>query len=125
MKVLLQDRDDAMRAVVRPMLARHGTSVLEARDPWEAARTAMRELPDVVLLSAADVHDGGLEVPAVLAARSPGTRTLLLGASEPHSPRLGLPPVDGYLPFPFDATRLRAAIAGVLAGAREPLLPEV
>src|SRR5690348_7229504 len=125
MKVLLQEHDDVVRAFIRPLLVGDGASVVEAKDPWEAARLVVREAPDVVLLSAADVYYSGLEVPGMLTTTGPPRpRVLLVGATEPRS-RTARLPVDGYLPFPFTAARLAAAIAAVLAPVRELLLAGV
>jgi DNA-binding response OmpR family regulator len=117
MRVLLQEHDEPVRALIRPMLEVHGNSVIEAKDPWDAARIATLEAPDIVLLSAADVYYRGLEVPRALAAGSPRSRVLLIGATEPHGARSPRLPVDGYLPYPFDAARLMNAIQGLLADA--------
>ena len=124
MKVLLQEHDAAVRALIRAMLEGSGTSVQETKEPWDAARIAGREAPDVVLLSATDVYWSGLDVPGVLAAAWPRPRVLLVGAAEPRKPGARLP-VDGYLPFPFTAARLLGAIEALLAPALEPALAEV
>jgi len=126
MRVLLQDENEAMRAVIRPMLAGHGMSLIEAVSPWEAAALAARHQPDIVLLSAADVYYSGREVPGLLASRARQIPTLLLGATEPRSTQAQRFPVDGYLPYPFDAERLLAAICSVVGSdAPECQLVEV
>jgi DNA-binding response OmpR family regulator len=124
-KVLLQEHDDVVRAMIRPMLVGAGTSVVEAKDPWGAARIAARETPDVVLLSATDVYYCGVDVPRVLAAGSPRPQVLLVGESEPRTPQAARLPVDGYLPFPFTAARLMAAIERLVAPTRGPVPVEV
>ena len=126
MKVLLQEQADALRAVIRPMLAGHQMSVIEVKDPWEAAALVARDAPDVVLLSATDVYERGRDVPQLLASGPLRTPTLILGASEPRSMHVSRLPVDGYLPYPFDAPRLLQAIKSVVAaGARQTLAAEV
>jgi DNA-binding response OmpR family regulator len=123
MKVLLQDGNEAMRAAIRPMLAAHGVGLLEAGSPWEAAAVAARHEPDIVLLSAADVYSAGREVPALLAGRTRRIPTLLLGGTAGDARRF---PVDGCLPYPFDAQRLLASISSVLGSiAAEYRLAEV
>ncbi len=114
MKVLLQEQDEAMRAVIRPMLAARGLTTIEATSPWEAAALASRCRPDIVLLSATDVYCSGREVPGLLANRAVRTPTLLLGASQPCSNRADTLPVDGYMPYPFDAQQLCAAIEALV-----------
>ncbi|HVA23472.1 MAG TPA: hypothetical protein VMW62_03690 [Chloroflexota bacterium] len=114
MKVLLQDQDDGMRALIRPMLAGHHVSVIEAKNAWDVPAMVARHEPDVVLLSAADIYGPGRDVPDVLASRSGRPRLLLLGAMEPRSAQAPRLPVDGYLPYPFEAERLLAAIDWVL-----------
>ncbi|HEY8695130.1 MAG TPA: hypothetical protein VIR57_20565 [Chloroflexota bacterium] len=114
MKVLLQDEDDGMRALIRPMLAGHHVSVIEAKNAWDVPAMVARHEPDVVLLSAADIYGPGRDVPDVLASRSGRPRLLLLGATEPRSAQAPRLPVDGYLPYPFEAERLLAAIDWVL-----------
>lgn len=112
MKVLLQDGNEAMRAAIRPMLAGRGLGLIEAGSPSEAAAAAAQHQPDVVLLSAADVYSAGRDVPALLAGRSRRIPTLLLGGTPSDTRRF---PVDGCLPYPFDAQGLLAGIDSVLA----------
>jgi len=122
-KVLLQDEDEAMRAAIRPMLAAGGIGLVEAGSPWEAAALAARHQPDVVLLSVADVYCNGREVPALLASRAKRIPTLLLGATEADVRRF---PVDGCLPYPFDAEGLLARICSIVgSGTPECPLMEV
>lgn len=120
MNVLLQEENEAMRAAIGPMLAAHGMSLIEAASAWEAAALAARRRPDVVLLSAADVCSGGGDMPALLAGRIP---TLLLGGTDADAERF---PVDGCLPYPFDAEGLLSGICSVVGSdAPECRLAEV
>ena len=87
--VLLVEDEDAVRALAREVLRRHGYVVLEARHGVEALRLAERH-PDAIHLLISDVvmpHMSGSELAARLSADRPKMKVLFMSG---YTDRLGL-----------------------------------
>src|SRR3954452_6572820 len=85
--VLLVEDEDAVRALAREVLRRHGYVVLEARHGVDALRVAERH-PDVIHLLITDVvmpHMGGRELGQRLTAVRPAIRTLFMSGYTHHA----------------------------------------
>jgi two-component system cell cycle sensor histidine kinase/response regulator CckA len=77
--VLLVEDEDAVRAVARQVLARHGYAVLEARGPEDAlALTETTQAVDLLLTDIVMPGLGGRALAAQFAARRPGTHVLFM-----------------------------------------------
>jgi len=78
--VLLVEDEDAVRALAREVLRRHGYVVLEARHGVEALRTAERHPDDIHLLISDLVmpHMSGSDLAKRLAADRPGMKVLFM-----------------------------------------------
>lgn len=122
--VLVVDDDADMRLYVRTCLGVAVTGVvLEAADGDEALRLARAEGPDLVI---SDVVMPGLDGEALCRALRADPATagipLLLVSGEARLVAAGAPPTcaDGSLAKPFNAARLRAAVARLLPPALDP-----
>src|SRR4051794_2785371 len=85
--VLLVEDEDAVRALAREVLRRHGYVVLEARHGVDALRVAERH-PDAIHLLITDVvmpHMGGRELGLRLSAVRPAIRTLFMSGYTHHA----------------------------------------
>ena len=77
--VLLVEDEDAVRAVARQVLARHGYAVLEARGPEDAlALTDTTQAVDLLLTDIVMPGLGGRALAAQFTARRPGTQVLFM-----------------------------------------------
>ncbi len=113
--VLIADDDDDMRLYVRSCLRSAGVgAVLEAADGDEALRLAQAEGPDLVISDVVMPGLGGEALCRALRA-DPATAAIPLllvsGAARPAGARAPPTCADGFLAKPFNAARLRAAIA--------------
>jgi two-component system cell cycle sensor histidine kinase/response regulator CckA len=85
--VLLVEDEDAVRALAREVLRRHGYIVLEARHGVDALRVAERHT-DVIHLLVTDVvmpHMSGRELSERLAAERPALKTLFMSGYTDHA----------------------------------------
>ncbi|MDQ3557573.1 MAG: response regulator [Gemmatimonadota bacterium] len=116
--VLLLEDDDAVRSWTRRILERSGYSVLEARNPSEAIRTAQDTGWPIDLLLADVVLPGGsgCSVAAELLAERPGLPVLYMsGYTDEAIIHLGV--LDGTTPFlqkPFDPDALTKKVRELL-----------
>ena len=109
--LLLVEDDQLLRSITAEMLREEGYSVLEASRAEEALERLASDPPVDVLLS--DINMPGLDGVALarlVAARLPGLRLILtsgrlLGTDD-------LPPGALFLPKPFTARQLLAAVGG-------------
>ena len=84
--VLLVEDEDAVRALAREVLRRHGYVVLEARHGGDALRVAERH-PDEIHLMVSDVvmpHMGGRELADRLATVRPKMKMLFMSGYTDH-----------------------------------------
>ncbi|MCU1386423.1 MAG: sensor protein [Acidobacteria bacterium] len=85
--VLLVEDEDAVRALAREVLRRHGYAVLEARHGVDALRVAERH-SDAIHLLVTDVvmpHMSGRELAQRLTATRPETKTLFMSGYTDHA----------------------------------------
>jgi two-component system cell cycle sensor histidine kinase/response regulator CckA len=102
--VLLVEDEDAVRALAREVLRRHGYVVLEAHHGVDALRVAERH-GDVIHLLVTDVvmpHMSGRELAERLIAARPGLKTLFMSGYTDHAllPE-DLTPGASFLQKPF------------------------
>ena len=112
--VLLVDDDAAVRALARHALQALGYKTLEAGSAEEAVRAADAH-PGRIHLLLADIRmpgGGGGTLAAVLTARRPALRVLLMSGyfADPGTSETGVP----FLPKPFAPTDLAKAVRRVL-----------
>ena len=85
--VLLVEDEDAVRALAREVLRRHGYVVLEARHGVDAVRVAERHTDDIHLLVTDVVmpHMGGRDLAERLGAARPKMKTLFMSGYTDHA----------------------------------------
>jgi DNA-binding response OmpR family regulator len=117
--ILLVDDEDALRRVMRDLLARDGYEVVEARTGVEALDQVDRHAPDVVVL---DLNLPGMDGYSVLAElRSrPATRdipviVLTAKGDEDNEVRVFELGADDFLSKPFRAKALTKRLEVILA----------
>ena len=102
--VLLVEDEDAVRALAREVLRRHGYVVLEARHGVDALRVAERH-PDDIHLLITDVvmpHMSGREVAARLGTVRPKMKVLFMSGYTDHAlMHRELTPGEAFLQKPF------------------------
>jgi two-component system, cell cycle sensor histidine kinase and response regulator CckA len=121
-RILLVEDEDAVRVLTRTMLARHGYSVLEARDGEEAieACRALTGKLDLVITDVIMPGMGGIELGRRLVAMFPGLRVLYMSGYTDDEPGLREVLDDGapFLRKPFNSAELVAMVHDVLGGAK-------
>ncbi len=101
--VLLVEDEDAVRALAREVLRRHGYTVLEARHGVDALRLAERHR-DAIHLMITDVvmpHMSGRELADRLAPARPNMKILFISGYSDHAMHHDLPPGSAFLQKPF------------------------
>src|SRR5258708_387722 len=102
--VLLVEDEDAVRALAREVLRRHGYVVVEARHGLDALRVAERH-PDDIHLMITDVvmpHMSGRELAERLGAARPKMRVLFMSGYTDHFVmNLAITPGSWFLHKPF------------------------
>jgi len=115
--VLLVEDEDAVRALAREVLRRHGYVVLEARHGVEALRLAERH-PDDIHLLVSDVvmpHMSGSELARRLSADRPRMKVLFMSGYRDRAPLHQEPTVDAPLvQKPFTPETLARRVRSVL-----------
>src|SRR5581483_6374550 len=115
--VLLVEDEDAVRALAREVLRRHGYVVLEAKHGVEALRLAERH-PDEVHLLITDVvmpHMDGSELARRLSADRPRMKVLFMSGYRDRAPLHQEPTVDAPLvQKPFTPETLARRVRSVL-----------
>jgi len=123
--VLLVEDEDAVRALAREVLRRHGYVVLEARHGVDALRVAERHADEIHLLIADVVmpHMSGRELAERLATVRPAMKILFMSGYADHA----LVPDDvtpdaAFLQKPFTPELLARRVRRILDAARVPRL---
>jgi len=102
--VLLVEDEDAVRALAREVLRRHGYAVIEARHGLDAMRVAERH-PDDIHLMITDLvmpHMSGRELAERLSADRPRMKVLFMsGYTEPMVMSRAITPGSWFLQKPF------------------------
>lgn len=116
--VLVADDHPLLRQSVREDLEQAGFRVCaEAETAGEAIEAAVRESPDLCLLDVS-MPGGGLRAAALIHARFPGTKIVMLTASSSEDDVLAAvrAGASGYVLKDDDPTRLAFALRDVLGG---------
>jgi DNA-binding NarL/FixJ family response regulator len=122
-RILIADDHEALRRGVRLTLEASGFSVVaECGDAPAAAEAASRLRPEVCLLDV-KMPGGGIEAATAIHRVLPGTKIVMLSASDDIDDLLDAlrAGASGYLPKSIDPERLPLALLGVLRG--EAALP--
>jgi DNA-binding NarL/FixJ family response regulator len=122
-RVLVAEADTPTRMGLRLALRRAGFEIAaECVDGRTAVEAALREQPDVALL-AADLPGGGIKAVRMIGARLPGTKIIVLTASQSGAELIAavLAGATGYVGKDMSQARLPHVVQGVLGG--EAALP--
>jgi CheY-like chemotaxis protein len=115
--VLLVEDEDAVRALAREVLRRHGYVVLEARHGVDAVRMAERH-PDDIHLMITDLvmpHMGGRDLVERLAAVRPKMKVLFMSGYTDHAlMHRDLTPGTAFLQKPFTPETFARKVRSVL-----------
>jgi PAS domain S-box-containing protein len=121
--VLLVEDEDAVRALAREVLRRHGYIVLEARHGVDALRVAERH-PDTIHLMITDVvmpHMGGREVAERLNTVRPHMKVLFMSGYTDHAlMHRELAPGTAFLQKPFNPETFARKVRHVLDSTTVP-----
>ena len=115
--VLLVEDEDAVRALAREVLRRHGYVVLEARHGVDAVRMAERHPDDIHLMITALVmpHMGGRDLVERLAAVRPKMKVLFMSGYTDHAVmHRDLTPGTAFLQKPFTPEAFARKVRSVL-----------
>jgi CheY-like chemotaxis protein len=124
--VLVVDDDVRVRAMIFTALERIGCHVLEAADPEGAGKAARgREQIDLLITDVVMAGGGGAEAIRRVKAESPMTRVLVMsGYADDEAVRRGISLGEyPFLPKPFTADELTAAVDAVLDESAEENQP--
>jgi two-component system cell cycle sensor histidine kinase/response regulator CckA len=123
--VLLVEDEDAVRALAREVLRRHGYVVLEARHGLDAVRIAERH-PDMIHLLITDVvmpHLSGRDLARRLQAARPNLKVLFMSGYTDHEVmHRHLTPGVSFLQKPFSPEILARKVRGVLDAERDVVI---
>ena len=115
--VLLVEDEDAVRALAREVLRRHGYAVLEARHGLDAMRLAERH-GDAIHLMVTDVvmpHMSGRDLAERLVAARPGMKVLFMSGYTDHAAvHRDLTPGTAFLQKPFTPDVFARAVRQIL-----------
>jgi two-component system cell cycle sensor histidine kinase/response regulator CckA len=121
--VLLVEDEDAVRALAREVLRRHGYIVLEARHGVDALRVAERH-PDTIHLMVTDVvmpHMSGREVAERLSTVRPNMKVLFMSGYTDHAlMHRELAPGSSFLQKPFTPEVFARKVRHVLDSTTVP-----
>lgn len=112
--ILICEDDKNLRQLVRAVLG-DGYSFLEADDGDEAIELALRTRPDLIILDLMMPGRSGIEVLTQLRRELPNghTRVIVMSAWDADEAALDAG-ADRFVPKPFDADELTAAVEDVL-----------
>lgn len=129
-RILLIEDNDLNRDALGRLLARHGFSVLAARDGAEGVELALQARPDLILMDLGLPHIDGHEATQMLRA-APATASIPVIALTAHAMdsdrnQALAAGCDAFETKPVVLARLLATIESLLArrGARAPLRTE-
>ena len=118
--VLVVDDDAVLRETMARALAKHGFTVMEAGDAFQARKALMGASGAVDLIIMDLVLPGleGREAANLLLARAPGVQVLFTSGYTSHeSARMGrLPPGHAFIRKPFSVPELIDAVQTALSG---------
>jgi CheY-like chemotaxis protein len=123
--VLLVEDEDAVRALAREVLRRHGYVVLEARHGVDALRVAERHADEIHLLVADIVmpHMSGRELAERLATVRPAMKILFMSGYADHAlVHDGVTPNASFLQKPFTPEVLARRVRRILDAEQVPRL---
>ena len=112
--ILICEDDKNLRQLVRAVLG-DGYRFLEANDGDEAIELALRARPDLIILDLMMPGRSGIEVLTQLRQELPNgdTRVIVMSAWDADEAALDAG-ADRFVPKPFDADELTAAVEDVL-----------
>jgi CheY-like chemotaxis protein len=120
--VLLAEDEDAVRALAREVLRRHGYVVLEARHGLDALRIAERH-PDVIHLLITDVvmpHMSGSDLAQRLLTVRPNLKVLFMSGYTDHAVmHRHLTPGVSFLQKPFSPDIFARKVRGILDAEKD------
>ena len=111
-RVLVVDDDDRIRALLVRTLSANGYGVDQAANGRDALLRVAAEPPDLMLLDLVMPHVGGLQVLSQVRSSAPGTRVIVLSATQETGTRiqaLELGAVD-VIAKPFSTAELLARV---------------
>jgi two-component system, cell cycle sensor histidine kinase and response regulator CckA len=117
--ILVVDDEDALRALVRDILALNGYTVLDTSDPKEALWTAMQQTIHLLLTDVGMPFMKGTELAHRLQALRPQTKVLLMSGNLVSEVTAARYP---FIPKPFTPDALAEKVRQVLAQP-SPLTP--
>ena len=123
--VLLVEDEDAVRALAREVLRRHGYVVLEAKHGVDALRAAERHADDIHLMITDVVmpHMSGRETAERLITVRPKMKVLFMSGYTDHAlMNRELPPADAFLQKPFTPEVFARKVRQVLDSSDRPRL---
>jgi DNA-binding response OmpR family regulator len=120
--VLVVDRSQETREVLRMALAGSGTHVLEASRPDEGLRLAREHHPDVIVLDLDVAAESGEGIAADFDAESQARETALVLLGSARRTRKGFH-AGQFVSKPYHYGPLIRKIEGLLDEARQPPLP--
>jgi len=120
--VLVVDRLQETREVLRTALSGRGTHVLEASRPDEGLRLAREHHPDVIVLDLDVAAESGEGIAAGFDAESQAQETALVLLGSAHRTQKVFS-VGQFVSKPYHYGPLIRKIEGLLDDARQPSLP--
>src|SRR5262249_17660382 len=120
--VLLVEDEDAVRALAREVLRRHGYAVLEARHGVDAIRIAERHTADIHLMITDVVmpHMSGRDLATRLGAMRPAMKVLFMSGYSNHAVvHRELTPGTAFLEKPFTPDVFARKVRHILDTPRE------
>lgn len=114
-RVLVVDDNPVMRSALRASLAAHGYSVIEACTGEDAAESAVRNLPELILLDVEMPGIGGFEACRRVRSALPQTGVLMITVRDTEEDKIQAleAGADDYITKPFRIRELLARLGAI------------